>query len=95
MAQLLIKASHISLWSSEHDNLYKGVRLVDEVFCGPSCVFSEVYNPRAFVERKYQFLDTLVKRGATIGANATVVCGTTLGRLLSGGGRRGGETRCP
>ena len=61
-------------------SLYKGVRLEDEVFCGPSCVFTNVYNPRAFIERKHEFLDTLVKRGATIGANATVVCGTTLGR---------------
>ena len=61
-------------------SLYKGVHLEEEVFCGPSCVFTNVYNPRAFIERKHEFLDTLVKRGATIGANATVVCGTTLGR---------------
>lgn len=61
-------------------SLYKGVHLEEEVFCGPSCVFTNVYNPRAFIERKHEFMDTLVKRGATIGANATVVCGTTLGR---------------
>ena len=61
-------------------SLYKGVQLEDEVFCGPSCVFTNVYNPRAFIERKHEFLNTLVKRGATIGANATVVCGTTLGK---------------
>lgn len=61
-------------------SLYKGVTLEDEVFCGPSCVFTNVYNPRAFIERKHEFMPTLVKRGATIGANATIVCGTTIGR---------------
>ena len=60
-------------------SLYKGVRLEDGVFCGPSCVFTNVYNPRAFVNRKSEFLETLVKKGATIGANATIVCGTTIG----------------
>lgn len=61
-------------------SLYKGVILEDEVFCGPSCVFTNVYNPRAFIERKHEFRQTLVKRGATIGANATIVCGVTIGR---------------
>ena len=61
-------------------SIYKGVTLEDEVFCGPSCVFTNVYNPRAFIERKTEFRPTLVKRGATIGANATIVCGTTVGR---------------
>jgi len=60
-------------------SVYKGVVLEDEVFCGPSCVFTNVYNPRAFIERKHEFRPTLVKRGATIGANATIVCGVTLG----------------
>lgn len=60
-------------------SLYKGVILEDEVFCGPSCVFTNVYNPRAFIERKHEFRETIVKRGATIGANATVVCGVTIG----------------
>ncbi len=60
-------------------SLYKGVTLEDEVFCGPSCVFTNVYNPRAFIERKHEFRPTLVKRGATIGANATIVCGVTIG----------------
>ncbi|MCL4491211.1 MAG: N-acetyltransferase [Nitrospirae bacterium] len=60
-------------------SLYKGVILEDEVFCGPSCVFTNVYNPRAFVERKHEFMPTLIRRGATIGANATIVCGTTVG----------------
>ena len=61
-------------------SVYKGVVLEDEVFCGPSCVFTNVYNPRTFVSRKHEFQGTVVKRGATIGANATIVCGVTLGR---------------
>lgn len=61
-------------------SIYKGVTLEDEVFCGPSCVFTNVYNPRAFIERKAEFRPTLVKRGATIGANATLICGATVGR---------------
>ena len=59
--------------------LYEGVTLEDGVFCGPSCVFTNVNNPRAEIERKSEFRPTLVKRGATIGANATIVCGHTLG----------------
>jgi len=61
-------------------SIFKGVTLEDEVFCGPSCVFTNVYNPRAFIERKHEFKDTLVKRGATIGANATIICGVTIGK---------------
>lgn len=61
-------------------SIYKGVILEDDVFCGPSCVFTNVYNPRAFIERKHEFLPTIVKKGATIGANATIVCGVTIGR---------------
>jgi len=60
-------------------SLYKGVVLEDGVFCGPSCVFTNVNNPRAEVERKDEFRTTLVRRGATIGANATIVCGHTVG----------------
>lgn len=60
-------------------SIYKGVTLEDEVFCGPSCVFTNVYNPRAFIERKHEFRPTLVRKGATIGANATIVCGSTIG----------------
>lgn len=59
--------------------LYKGVTLADDVFCGPSCVFTNVLTPRAFVERKSEFKATLVGKGATIGANATIVCGNKLG----------------
>ena len=60
-------------------SLYAGVELEDGVFCGPSCVFTNVNNPRAEIERKSEFRKTLVRRGATIGANATIVCGHTLG----------------
>ncbi len=60
-------------------SVYSGVTLEDEVFCGPSMVFTNVLTPRAFIERKSEFLPTLVKRGATIGANATILCGVTIG----------------
>ena len=60
-------------------SLYKGVTLEDGVFCGPSCVFTNVNTPRAEIDRKNEFLPTLVRRGATIGANATIVCGSTIG----------------
>ncbi len=59
--------------------LYEGVELEADVFCGPSCVFTNVFNPRAAVSRKTEFRKTLVRRGATIGANATIVCGITIG----------------
>ncbi len=61
-------------------SIYTGVILEDDVFCGPSMVFTNVINPRSHVERKDEYKTTLVKRGATIGANATIVCGCTLGR---------------
>jgi UDP-2-acetamido-3-amino-2,3-dideoxy-glucuronate N-acetyltransferase len=60
-------------------SIYEGVELEDDVFCGPSCVFTNVINPRAHVSRKHEYRRTLVRRGATIGANATIVCGVTLG----------------
>lgn len=60
-------------------SIYKGVTLEQGVFCGPSCVFTNVLTPRAEIERKTEFGATLVRRGATIGANATVVCGNELG----------------
>ena len=61
-------------------SIFKGVELEDYVFCGPSCVFTNVLTPRAFIERKHEFRKTLVKKGATIGANATIVCGNTIGK---------------
>jgi len=60
-------------------SVYDNVVLEDGVFCGPSMVFTNVYNPRSFVERKSEYRDTLVKRGATLGANCTIVCGVTIG----------------
>ncbi len=60
-------------------SIYKGVTLEDDVFCGPSMVFTNVLTPRAHVERKDEFAATLVKRGATLGANCTIVCGNTIG----------------
>jgi UDP-2-acetamido-3-amino-2,3-dideoxy-glucuronate N-acetyltransferase len=60
-------------------SVYEGVELEDDVFCGPSMVFTNVLNPRSHVPRKHEYQRTLVRRGATIGANATIVCGVTLG----------------
>jgi UDP-2-acetamido-3-amino-2,3-dideoxy-glucuronate N-acetyltransferase len=60
-------------------SIYEGVTLEDDVFCGPSCVFTNVVNPRSHVSRKSEYRATLVRRGASIGANATIVCGVTLG----------------
>jgi len=60
-------------------SIYEGVELEDDVFCGPSMVFTNVVNPRSHVSRKHEYRRTLVKRGASIGANATIVCGATLG----------------
>lgn len=60
-------------------SIYDDVVIEDDAFCGPSCVFTNVINPRAFVERKDEYKATLVKKGASIGANATILCGVTLG----------------
>jgi UDP-2-acetamido-3-amino-2,3-dideoxy-glucuronate N-acetyltransferase len=60
-------------------SIYEGVELEDDVFCGPSMVFTNVVNPRSHISRKHEYRRTLVRRGATIGANATVICGVTLG----------------
>jgi UDP-2-acetamido-3-amino-2,3-dideoxy-glucuronate N-acetyltransferase len=59
-------------------SIYDDVILEDDVFCGPSCVFTNVYNPRAHIERKTEYRKTIVKKGATIGANATIICGNTI-----------------
>lgn len=61
-------------------SLYTGVIVEDDVFLGPSMVFTNVFNPRSHVSRKDEYMQTLVRKGASIGANATIVCGTTLGR---------------
>jgi len=60
-------------------SVYDNVTLEEGVFCGPSMVFTNVYNPRSLIERKDEYRDTLVKKGATLGANCTVVCGVTIG----------------
>ncbi len=60
-------------------SIYEGVELENDVFCGPSCVFTNVLNPRSHVSRKHEYRRTLVKRGGSIGANATIICGVTLG----------------
>ena len=62
-------------------SVYDNVTLEEGVFCGPSMVFTNVYNPRSLVERKNEYRDTLVKRGATLGANCTIVCGVTIGEF--------------
>ena len=62
-------------------SVYDNVNLEEGVFCGPSMVFTNVYNPRALIERKDQYRDTLVKKGATLGANCTIVCGITIGEF--------------
>ncbi len=61
-------------------SVFEGVKLEDDVFCGPSCTFTNVINPRSHVSRRGEFKETLVKEGATIGANATIICGNTIGR---------------
>ncbi|MDR2935532.1 MAG: acetyltransferase [Candidatus Adiutrix sp.] len=62
-------------------SIYKGVTLEDEVFCGPSMVFTNVFNPRAAIRRMAEARPTLVRRGASLGANCTVICGVTIGRF--------------
>lgn len=60
-------------------SIYDNVKLEDGVFCGPSMVFTNVYNPRALVDRKNEYQNTLIKKGATLGANCTIICGLTIG----------------
>ena len=62
-------------------SIYKGVTLEDEVFCGPSMVFTNVHNPRAAIRRMDEAKPTLVRRGASLGANSTIICGVTIGRF--------------
>jgi UDP-2-acetamido-3-amino-2,3-dideoxy-glucuronate N-acetyltransferase len=83
LGQNVVAGPHVQIGNNckiqNNVSVYKGVVLEDGVFCGPSCVFTNVNNPRAEIERKDEFRQTLVKRGTTIGANATIVCGATLG----------------
>ncbi len=75
-------------------SIFDGVVLEDDVFCGPSMVFTNVFNPRSFISRKKEFRKTLVQKGATIGANATVVCGYTIGQYAFIGAGAVVTTRC-
>src|SRR6185437_1877785 len=61
-------------------SVYDAITLEDDVFCGPSMVFTNVYNPRSHIVRKHEYRKTLVQKGATIGANATIICGVVIGR---------------
>ncbi|MDV7340829.1 acyltransferase [Terasakiella sp. A23] len=83
LGQNVVAGPHVQIGNNckiqNNVSVYKGVVLEDGVFCGPSCVFTNVNNPRAEIERKDEFRETRVKRGTTIGANATIVCGATLG----------------
>ncbi len=84
LGQNVMVASRVHIGSNvkiqNNVSLYEGVELEDDVFCGPSCVFTNVINPRAQIVRHGQYQRTLVRRGVTIGANATIVCGATIGR---------------
>ena len=83
IGQNVFIASHVRLGNNvkvqNNVSLYHGVLLEDDVFCGPSMVFTNVLNPRAAIEKKSAFRTTLVGRGATLGANSTVVCGNSIG----------------
>ncbi len=84
LGQNVLIASHVRIGNNvkiqNNVAVYTGVELEDDVFCGPSCVFTNVINPRSQIVRRDQYQSTLVRRGATIGANATIVCGATIGR---------------
>lgn len=84
LGQNVMVASHVVIGNrvkiQNNVSIYTGVELEDDVFCGPSCVFTNVINPRSQIERKHEYKRTLVKRGATIGANATILCGITIGK---------------
>jgi len=84
LGQNVLVSSHVRIGNNvkiqNNVAVYTGVELEDDVFCGPSCVFTNVINPRSQIQRRDQYQRTLVRRGATIGANATIVCGATIGR---------------
>ena len=83
LGQNVFVASHVKIGNNckiqNNVAVYEKVTLEDDVFCGPSMVFTNVYNPRAAVGRKDEYRDTRVRRGATLGANCTIVCGVTIG----------------
>jgi len=83
LGQNVMVASHVIIGNNvkiqNNVSIYEGVELEDDVFCGPSCVFTNVDNPRSQIVRHHQYQQTLVRSGATIGANATILCGVTIG----------------
>lgn len=83
LGQNVFVGNHVTIGNNvkiqNNVSVYDNVTLEDDVFCGPSMVFTNVYNPRSAVSRKNEYRNTLVKRGATLGANSTVVCGVTIG----------------
>jgi UDP-2-acetamido-3-amino-2,3-dideoxy-glucuronate N-acetyltransferase len=83
LGQNVMIASHVQIGNNvkiqNNVSVYEGVELEDDVFCGPSCVFTNVINPRSQIVRRHEYMKTLVRRGATIGANATIVCGSVIG----------------
>jgi UDP-2-acetamido-3-amino-2,3-dideoxy-glucuronate N-acetyltransferase len=84
LGQNVMVSSHVLIGNNvkiqNNVSVYTGVELEDDVFCGPSCVFTNVSNPRSQIPRHDEYKRTLVRRGATIGANATILCGVTIGR---------------
>ncbi len=78
VASNVVIGNHVKIQNNV--SIYSGVELEDDVFCGPSCVFTNVINPRSQIDRKNEFQPTRIRRGATIGANATILCGISLGR---------------
>ncbi len=83
LGQNVFVGNHVTIGNNvkiqNNVSVYDNVTLEDDVFCGPSMVFTNVYNPRSAVSRKNEYRNTLVKRGATLGANSTIVCGVTIG----------------
>ena len=84
LGQNIFVGNHVKIGNNckiqNNISIYQGVQLEDDVFCGPSMVFTNVINPRSFVDRKNEFKKTLVRKGATIGANATILCGIEIGK---------------
>lgn len=83
LGQNVFVGNHVSIGDrckiQNNVSIYDNVTLEEGVFCGPSMVFTNVYNPRSLIERKSEYRNTLIKKGATLGANCTIVCGTTIG----------------
>lgn len=85
LGQNVFVANHVTIGNNvkiqNNVSVYEGVILEDDVFCGPSMVFTNVYNPRSHISRKHEYRKTLVHQGATLGANCTIVCGVEIGKF--------------